>query len=40
MGRLVRVGHSDPEEMYRIEQLKKLGTIVFKGSTYLVDAKA
>ncbi|XP_050935188.1 uncharacterized protein LOC127143928 [Cucumis melo] len=39
IGRPEKVGPSDPEKMYGIERLKKLGATVFEGSTDLVDAE-
>ncbi|TYK11725.1 uncharacterized protein E5676_scaffold304G00370 [Cucumis melo var. makuwa] len=40
IGRPERARPSDPEKMYGIERLKKLGATVFEGSTDLADADA
>ena len=38
-GRSKRAGLSNPEKMYGIERLKKLGATVFEGSSDHVDAE-
>lgn len=39
IGRQKRAGPSDPEKMYGIERLRKLGATIFEGSTDPADAE-